>query len=171
MPQNAKWNAVTTKLSFSKQIKNLTISADVSYWYAKGKYQQFKHSINGLKYSAVLDYNIQKWDLKPMLMISDDSDYGAWAQGHNKTENDEIRLMLHKYFCHGKIWIYFQYMTPLHFKKGKNTSVWETPATVAHYNNYNKNKRDNNFFGISFNYRFLGGKSVRQYNRELSEEK
>ncbi len=170
MPQNAKWNSTTASLNFSKHIKAMTISVDMSYWHACGKYQEFKHDINGWRHRITLDYNIQKWDLTPMLILRDISDYGAWAQGHYKSQHDQIRVMIFKYFCHRRIRMYFQYMTPLHFTKGKNTSVWENPATVAHYRNFNKNKRDNNFFGLSFQYQLRGGKSVRQYNRELSEE-
>ncbi len=170
MPQNSKWNAASAKLYFSKAIKALTISADVSYWYSSGKYKEFNHGVNGWQHNIQLDYNIQKWDLVPTLMIKNYSDYGGWAQGYYKSQNDLIRIILTKYFCHKKFLVYFQYITPLHFTKGKNTSVWETPATVAHYRNYNKNKRYNNTFGLLFRYQLGGGKSVRQYNRELSEE-
>ncbi|MCD7721962.1 MAG: hypothetical protein LUI09_06995 [Prevotellaceae bacterium] len=70
MPQNAKWNKVNVKLSLDKKIKNLTLSAYVSYWHESGKYQGFKHSANGWECEAYADYYIEKWDLVPAIYYS-----------------------------------------------------------------------------------------------------
>ncbi|MCD8301712.1 MAG: hypothetical protein LUC44_01685 [Prevotellaceae bacterium] len=171
MPQNAKWNKAAASLSLDKQIKNLTLSAYVQYWHINGKYQDFKHDINGWQYSLYVDYYIEKWDFTPSLYYRNMSDYGAWAQGYSKSEIDVLYLQFIKNLCHGKIQIGGLYILPAHVTNGSNISVSETPATVAHYDNYNKNKQINHHIEIFFKYRLNGGKSVRQYNREMSEER
>ncbi|MCD8303602.1 MAG: carboxypeptidase-like regulatory domain-containing protein [Prevotellaceae bacterium] len=171
MPQNAKWNKVNVKLSLDKKIKNLTLSAYVSYWHESGKYQGFKHSANGWECEAYADYYIEKWDLVPAIYYSGGNERGAWAQGWTHNEYDHWHVDLIKTFLHGKLRVGAVYVPPIHFNCGKNASETVTPATVAHFDNLSHNKLMDHHVEIYFHYRLSGGKSVRQYNREMSEER
>ncbi|MCD7721961.1 MAG: hypothetical protein LUI09_06990 [Prevotellaceae bacterium] len=76
-----------------------------------------------------------------------------------------------KTFLHGKLRVGAVYVPPIHFNCGKNASETVTPATVAHFDNLSHNKLMDHHVEIYFHYRLSGGKSVRQYNREMSEER
>ncbi|MCD8301828.1 MAG: outer membrane beta-barrel protein [Prevotellaceae bacterium] len=171
MPQNAKWNSVEASINFSKHIKSLTIAANVSCWRSKGEYESFKHSTNGYQYKAWVQYDIKKWDLIPLIHYSSGNTFGISAQGYKKEVSDALRVQLNKYFFHGKAEIMCLYILPVHFLSPKSISSWETPATVSRFIYNNPNNQISHHVEFAFTYHLTGGKSVRQYNREMSEEK
>ncbi|MCD8291446.1 MAG: hypothetical protein LUC91_08095 [Prevotella sp.] len=171
MPQNAKWNKASINIDFTKQIGNLTLSANASFWRVGGKYNSFKHYVNGCQYAAEIQYYIEKWQLSPLINYSGGSNQGGWAQGYSKKNYDWLYLVLTKYLCKQRLQILFLYTVPVHLTSGRDMYVIDTPATFSHVVNSNFNYNVNNHVELVIRFNFGGGKSVRQYNREMSEEK
>ncbi len=170
MPQNAKWNQVQVGMVFEKEINNFDLSAELMYQHTNGKYKEYKQAVGNWTCNLYASYNVEKYDLNFSLAYNNDTNYGAWAQGKNKTKMDMIWAEVDKSFLSDKLQLSFNYTLPVHFSSGKNTSLWVTPAIEAHYHNYNMNKLSSNEFQLTVSYRLFGGKSVRKYSREMSEE-
>ncbi len=126
--------------------------------------------MNGYTYEARAQYEIEKWKLTPVIKYSGDTDRGACAQGYSKNNYDRFYMMVTKYMCHRRLQFLFLYVVPVHFVSGKDMSVTDTPATFSHVNNTTFNYKVNSEMEIAVRFNFGGGKSVRQYNREMSEE-
>ncbi len=171
MPQNAKSNQASVKLDLTKHINKLSFSANASYWRSSGKYNDFKHSINGGQCTAWVQYTIEKWQLTPLIHYNCDINRGAWAQGYSKREYDNLWIEFTKYLFHKKLSIWCLYILPVHLIKGNKISVSDTPAKYSHIVYTNINKRESHHIEILIKYYLYGGKSIRQYNREMSEER
>ena len=117
------------------------------------------------------EYNVSKISLYLSCAYNLCSDYNAWAQGLSKTKMDLLWLNAEKSFFGERLNVGVIYNIPLHFVSGKNISRFFSPAKQVYARNFNYNKLSSNSFEISITYRFSGGKSVRQYKRELSDEK
>ncbi len=171
MPQNAKWNQTSVNLDFTKQIKQLNLSANITFTHNNGKYENYKHSGNGCDFEINIDYEIERWMLIPSIAYEGGIDPTAWAQSYTRHRSDIVYLEMTKYLFNRKMSIYVCYIPPIHLTDGKNITYTDTPATYARTVSPNFNKKMNSQFTVSINYNFSGGKSVRKYNREMSEEK
>ncbi|MCD8301946.1 MAG: outer membrane beta-barrel protein [Prevotellaceae bacterium] len=171
MPQNAKWNETTISLDFTKQIKQLNLAANISFGRNSGKYEDYKHTGNGCIWDINADYDIERWALTPSIEYQGGIEPTAWAQGSRRNKVDILWLMMTKYCCKRRLQITLVYAPPMHFTDGKNISYTDTPATYINALNPSYNKQMNNHFELYIKYNIGGGKSVRKYNREMSDEK
>lgn len=169
--QNAKHSNLWIGLYYEQRIKHLTLSANVGYCYAKGKYRIYEHSVGYWTGTCRVAYYFEKLGMYASCAYDLTNDYKVWAQGMDKINMDMIWIFLEKTFFKDKLNIQVSYVVPIHFTSGDNTSKFETPIKNAYSQNYNYNKLSSNNFSLSISYRFNGGKSVRQYKREMSEER
>lgn len=170
-PQNARWLSTWLGLYYEQRIGELSLSANVDYRYVRGKYGEFVNSVGNWTGNCMAEYNVSKISLYLSCAYNLCSDYNAWAQGLSKTKMDLLWLNAEKSFFGERLNVGVIYNIPLHFVSGKNISRFFSPAKQVYARNFNYNKLSSNSFEISITYRFSGGKSVRQYKRELSDEK
>ncbi len=170
-PQNAMWSSTWLGLYYEQQIGALNLSANVDYRYVTGKYREYAKSVANWTGNCMLEYNVPKASLYLSCAYNLCSDYNAWAQGISKTKMDLLWLNLEKSFFGERLNVSFIYNVPVHFVSGKNISSSTSPAKYVYARNFNYNNLSSNSFEVCVTYRFHGGKSVRQYKRELSDEK
>lgn len=169
--QNSKYQNLWIGLYYWQRIKNLSLSADCYYRYAAGKYKDFQNSIGYWHGNFHASYNWAAINLNASAHYNLAIDKDAWAQGVSKNQVDMFWLYISKKFCHERIELSFTYVLPIHFTSGDNYRYVTTPAFVARNNDYSLNRQSDHNFAFGFIYRFNGGKTVREYNREMSEER
>lgn len=170
-PQNARWSSAWLGLYYERQLGDLSLSANVDYRYVSGRYGEYGKSVANWTGNCMLEYTVPKASLYLSCAYNLCSDYNAWAQGMSKTKMDLLWLNFEKSFLGERLNVGFIYNVPVHFVSGKNISCSASPAKYVYARNFNYNSLSSNSFEVSVTYRFHGGKGVRQYKRELSDEK
>ena len=169
--QNARYQNLWLGLYYEQHINNLTISTDVDYRYAYGKFHHNRNSVGYWFGNCMAEYYWEKPDLYVSCAYNLNIDYDAWAQGKTKNQVDMFWFYVEKSFFKEKLNVTLSYVMPFHFTSGDNYRYINTPATIARFEDYSLNRLSNHNFEIGITYRFAGGKSVRKYQREMSDEK
>ena len=169
-PQNAKYVNYWASAYFYKKIKAFTLSGWVKYEKKKAEYEQYKNSNDGFSGNLSGRYYNEKQHLTVSLAYTLGNTYNAYVQGVSTRKLDYFNLTASKDFFKQKMSVSLQYVPPIFFT-GMRTTNSENSAALTSIENLNIKKINSNFFMLSLSYRFHGGKSVRQYNRSMSEEK
>ncbi len=171
MPQNAVWNQAQANIDFTKRIKQLNLSANITLFRMRGSYDEYKHSSNGMLWQLDADYDIRKWGLQPSVEYMGGIEPQASAQGWKRNRVDMLWLEMTKYLCNNRLQLTLVYAAPVHLTDGKNISYTDNPAIYAVTRNPSFNSYMKHHCEIYIKYNIGGGKSVRQYKREMSDEK
>lgn len=169
--QNVHYQNLWLGLYYEQHMGSLTLSADIDYRYAQGRYSEYRNAVGYWFGNCMAEYYWEKPDLYVSCAYNLSIDYDAWAQGKQKNQADMFWFYVEKSFFKERLSLTFSYVLPLHLTSGDNYRSVTTPATVAYYKDYSLNRLSNHNFEIGLTYRFSGGKSVRKYQREMSEEK
>ncbi len=107
--------------------------------------------------------------------------YLAYELNHNKTvtpqtytindRDDFLHISIDKTFFHDRLNLSFIAIFPLKWGDGISKTTVVSPAIQS--TNYFNAWESNNRGALQFTlvYRFMGGKSVREYNREMTNER
>jgi hypothetical protein len=83
---------------------------------------------------------------------------------------DFLSLVLEKTLLRQRLSIRVFYNIPLCFDSGNQWSQQNTPIQY-NYSTMDQFKRNKNRFMVTVRYRFMGGRSIRQYEKEMANEK
>ena len=170
MPRNATYREFWTSFYIYKRIKAFTISATVKYQFKEAEYGKYKNSNDGFSGHLDVRYYNDKRFLTLLLGYILNNSYGASVQGWNTSKMDILRFYAGKDFFKQRMNISIQYVSPRIFCDGYSRRILHSDAMTGYRitNNY-KSMEHSIMFTMA--YRFNGGKSVRQYNREMSGER
>lgn len=169
-PQNTKYKSYWASFYIYKKIKAFTLSAYLKYEKKKAEFKNYKNSNDGFSGNVSTRYYNEKQHLTLSLGYYLGNMYNASVQGLSTRKLDYFNLAASKDFCKQKLNITLQYTPPLFFTKMKSKGL-RSSAALNSVECVNIRKSNANAIMLSISYRFHGGKSVRQYNRSMSEEK
>ena len=170
-PQNSKYQNLWVGIYYWQKIKNFSFSADCYYRYVAGEYKNFRNSVGYWHGNLGTSYDCDAINLHASAYYNLCLNKDVWAQGVSKQQVDMLWLYVSKNFFREHLEFSLSYVLPVHFTSGDNYRYVTTPALVARYKDYSQNRLSDNNFTFNIVYRFLGGKSVREYKREMSNEK
>lgn len=169
--QNTVYKEWWASVSFTKRFcRDFLYKADLKYRNARASYQDFSNHVQSFEGWTSLSYYLQKWDLNMKVAYSYSQNFSISPQSTTKINYEEPAISVQKYLLKKRLEIGLTYSLMFHLFNGDVTSKVQSPAIVSEtVDKYFDRQR--NRFAISVVYRFAGGKSVRQYNREMSSEK
>lgn len=170
MPRNTTYREFWTSFYIYKRIKAFTLSASVKYQFKEAEYGKYKNSNDGFSGNFNARYYNDKQFLTLQLGYSLGNSYGVSVQGWNTSKMDFLVFYAGKDFFKQKMNIGLQYISPRIFCDGYSRNFHYSDARTG-YNITNNYKSMEHSLMFSLTYRFHGGKSVRQYNREMSGER
>lgn len=136
----------------------------------EAKFKRNKNTNQGFTGFLTSNYYNDKHFLSIQATYQVFNGYQVRAQGKNTQKMDCLAFILCKDFFHQRVNLSVQYVTPRLFLDGNSKSKTESEA-VSSYDFYDINETIRHSLMFTFSYRFHGGKSVRQYNRSMQEEK
>lgn len=170
MPQNTTYREFWTSFYIYKRIKAFTLSASVKYQLKEAEYEKYKNSNDGFSGGFNARYYNDKRFLTLQLGYTLGNSYGASVQGWSTSKMDYLVFYAGKDFFKQRMNISIQYVFPRIFCDGySRLSVHSDAMTGCRITNNYKSMEHSIMFTMA--YRFNGGKSVRQYNREMSGER
>ena len=170
---NSSYLSPWASVSFTKRFaKDFVYKADAKAALPSARYGDFRQHGHELHFRTSLQYYNRKYHLTAYL---------AYEMNHNKTvtpqtysikdRDDLLYLSIDKTFFHDRLSLSFMTITPLKWGDGVSKTTTQSPAIqgTSYFNSWQSNNRGALQFSIF--YRFMGGKSVREYNREMSDER
>lgn len=161
---------VGQRFTFLKKIKDFRISGILKYQNMEAKFKRNKNTNQGFTGFLTSNYYNDKHFLSIQATYQVFNGYQVRAQGKTTQKMDCLAFILGKDFFHQRVNLSVQYVTPRLFLDGNSISKTESEA-VSSYDFYDINETIRHSLMFTFSYRFHGGKSVRQYNRSMQEEK
>lgn len=170
MPQNTKYQSLWACVYAHKRIKDVRLNASLQYYHNKAWYKDMEHTNPSLAFRLSANYYNDKLKLSAYLSYNVENFCSASVQGWSDKEFDYLSMNVSKSFFDGHLYASLGYQPPLHFTRMKTKNNTETPAQKI-VEMVGLKKNNGNFFSFSIRYKFYGGKSVRQYQREMRNEK
>lgn len=168
--QNGKNYSWVNTLNVDKDFGTFSVSANVSYSYFRSKYYDYKRIAGAWTGNCELTYEFTPCEIYLTGVYKMINNYIMTPQSIKNNRYDVIGFAVHKSFCDDNLELMLSYITPLHFNSLKGKSEYTTPAVVS--KGYNDNKfHVNNALFLSLSYKILGGKSIRKYKKDMSNEK
>lgn len=159
-----------TNLNLNTNIGNMSIDGNVYYYHNKASYQEFCHSIGYWGGNLQITYMFPQQKFYMALNYNSSSPSNVNAQSTTTGRNETITTSIMKTFNNDRLRLALQYTLPFGFSSSKWSQVYESPG----YENtiyQNTEKQSRNYITFSLSYLLSGGKSVRQYKREMSGER
>jgi len=169
-PQNTNYRAAWIGLNVYKQIKNLRLSAHIEYNDFRAKYKDIGHHKSCVAGSLNARYYSDKHKLTINAAYQLDTFNSASVQGWSEQMSDHFEVQLHKSVLNQRLNATLCYCLPVHFTKMTQRNVSSTPATET-IETIKLRRNEDHAITLSLSYKFYGGKSVRQYQREMKNEK
>lgn len=170
IPQNTKYKETWASFYIYKKVKALTLSAYLKYQTMEAKYREYKNTNEGFSGNISTRYYIEEQHLTLALAYYLSNMYNVSTQGKSTRDFDFFNFTASKDFFKQRLNTTFQYTLPVFFTntrfKGRNDS-----NAITSFESINIKKSNANAFMLTISYRFNGGKSIRQYNRQMQEEK
>ena len=170
---NSRYLSPWASLSFTKRFaKDFVYKADVLYALPRAKYEGYEQHGHEFRFKTSLQYYSRKYRLTTFL---------AYELNHHKVvtpqtyatnyKNDVLYLSLDKSFFRDRLTLQFVAVAPLKWGDGTNKTTVVSPAiqSTDYFNSWRSNNRG--ALQLTLVYRFMGGKSVREYRREMSDER
>jgi len=170
MPQNTRYRSLWACLYAYKQISDIRLNANLRYYHYKAWYKDMEHTNPSLAFQLSANYYNDKHKLSAYLSYNVENFSSASVQGWSDQKFDYLSMNVSKSFLNGHLYASLEYWPPLHFTRMKTKNNTETPAQKI-VETVGLKKNNGNFFFFSIRYKFYGGKSVRQYQREMKDEK
>lgn len=169
-PQNTNDFGMWLSFNVYKQIKNLRLRANIQYNYNRAKYKDMGHEKGCFAGDFHVNYYSEKHKLTLHAYYQLHTFNTATVQGWSEQKDDNFQVEISKSFFNQHLNVALGYIPPIHFTKMNTHSVSSTPAKETIENFKLRRKEDHNIT-LSLSYKFYGGKSVRQYQREMQNEK
>lgn len=170
MPQNTTYREFWTSFYIYKRIRAFTLSATIKYQFKDAEYGKYKNSNDGFSGGFNARYYNDKQFLTLQLGYNLNNSYDASVQGWNTSKMDYLVFYAGKDFFKQRMNMSIQYVSPRIFCDVYSRHFVSSDAMTG-YRVTNIYKRMEHSMMLTLTYRFNGGKSVRQYNREMSGEK
>lgn len=168
--QNGKNFGTWCSLNYSRNIKDFSFNGDVSYIYNQSDYEIFKNHAAGWNFNLQASYYWGQKNLYFALVYKTLNVFNGYAQSINTKKGDAFGIVVNKTLMKDKVELFASYTLPWTFTSCKDRTNMQTPI-MAKTAETDIKAMFNNIFCVSLSYRISGGKSVRQYNRMMSEEK
>lgn len=165
--ENRNW---WISMNFNKNIGKFNIDANVGYKHRKAQYESFCHSNGGWAGSVQVSYMWYKKKLFATLDYTYDNTYNADAQSWGTNYHDFLGVNLIKSLCKDKLQLQLIYTLPFSFTSEKAHNNIASPG-YEFYSCQSSKDIIHNTISFAVSYRIDGGKSVRQYNHEMSKER
>ena len=171
---NSSYHEPWVSVSFTKRfLKNFIFKADANYNWQNAKYENFEQHGHVFYFKTSLQYYSPRYRTGGTVgYVYSDSKGGVSPQSYQLTRRDDLcTLTLYSNLLKNKLDV--RLLTLLPFKSSGGTIIDKTISPALQSTNYFNSWRSNNRGAIQLTvtYRFMGGKSVRQYNREMSDER
>lgn len=168
--QNGNKHNWWSALNFNSDLMNFNIDANIRYNYIKSKYDIFRHTNCGWSGNMQIGYMWYKKKIFTAMNYTFNNDYEAEVQSWNTNYNDHFNATIIKYLCHDNLQLKLSYSLPFSFSSLISYSNIEAPGYKLYSTQDNK-RIIHNVICFSISYRIFGGKSVRKYQPEMSEER
>ena len=168
--QNGRNLLWANSLNVEKQLGRFSLSGNVGYSYIRSRYADYKRSTGAWTANGNVSYVLSPSEIYLTFLYKLINSYTVTPQSVGNNRYDFFGLSASKSFCNNNLELSLSYVLPLHFMSLRGHVETATPAYVS--SGYNENKYQVNhtvFFSVS--YRLQGGKSIRKYKREMSDEK
>ncbi|MCH5176327.1 MAG: outer membrane beta-barrel protein [Prevotellaceae bacterium] len=170
---NSSYYAPWVSVSFTKHfLKNFVYKADAKYTWQKAEYEEYKQHGHIFNFTTSLQYYSPKYKFGGTVYYAYQHAKGVSPQSQTLDLNGDIcYIVLYKSLFNDKLDIQFIGGLPFKSNDGLFTTKTFSPAllSASHTNTWRSTNRG--ALQLTLTYRFMGGKSVRQYNREMSNEK
>lgn len=165
--ENRNW---WISMNFNNNIGKFNIDANVGYKHRKAQYESFCHSNGGWAGSVQVSYMWYKKKLFATLDYTYDNTYNADAQSWGTYYHDFLGVNLIKSLYKDKLQLQLIYTLPFSFTSEKAHNNIVSPG-YEFYSYQSSKDIIHNTISFAVSYRIDGGKSVRQYNHEMSKER
>lgn len=168
--QNGKHLYWVNNLNIEKSLGNYSLMANIGYSYLKSEFSGVYKDIGAWNGNCEFTYELAPSEIYLTALYKIINSYTLSPQSIVNERYDAIGFSINKAFCKDKIELSLSYVSPLHFISTMGRRLYTTPAFSSKMRDESKYHVNNTIF-ISFSYNLVGGKSIRKYKREMSEEK
>lgn len=169
--QNTNYREWWASSSFTKRfLKNFLYKADVKYTIGKSSWHGYTNSGWGLMASTSLSYYWPKQKMTFFAAYKYERRFSVSPQGHAKWNFEYPQVYVMRTFFKDRLEVTLNLRTMFHFTNCTKHTYIDSPAMFAHSYDNNYNRQTNNLV-LHLRYRFAGGKSVRQFKKEMADEK
>jgi len=169
MPENGKYLNPYFSLNFNKKIKSFSIDASLWYDYMWSKYKDYEHSIDGLHANLQVAYYWTRRHLNIYAGCYDNGSCWAGPQSWSRGKMSGPFIGLRKTWLKNRLMARLTYFPPFSFGDIEDWSRTSVPGYES-YTLTPQKDRVCNKLQFTIVYRLFGGKSVRNYKREMSSE-
>ena len=168
-PQNVLYKEWWASIAIKKKVGDFTLSGFLKYQDMVGKFNEYRNRNNGFSGNAQARYYNTRRRLTMSLGYYYNRFYGVSAQGWNTRDMDYFSFVLSKNMLKQRLRLTFQYTLPVFFTGSKYTEYSHSAAQTLERVSY-ISKTNANALSLTVAYRFMRGKSVRKYDREMQGE-
>lgn len=170
---NGRYLSPWASVSFTKRFaKDFVYKADALFALPRASYEDFKQQGREFRFKTSLQYYSRKLGMTTYLSYELNNNKLVTPQTYSTNyKNDALYLSIDKTFFHNRLAVNFVAVAPIKWGDGINKTYVVSPAiqSTSYFNSWKSNNRG--ALQLSLTYRFMGGKSVREYNREMSDER
>lgn len=169
--QNTDYREWWVSASLTKWFtKRLVYKADVQYTIGKASWHGYSNTGRGLSASTSLRFYWPKQKMTFYAAYEYRRSFGISPQSHSKYNFEFPQIYVMRWFFKDRLEATINLRSMFRLTNGTRHSYQDSPAIFVHsYNNTNDILRNNLL--LTLRYRFSGGKSVRQFKKEMSDEK
>ena len=170
---NSRYLSPWVSVSFTKRFaKDFVYKADALAAMPSAKYGDFSQHGHELRFKTSLQYYNRKYHLTAFMAYEMNHNKMVTPQTYSINDKDDLLyISIDKTFFHDRLSLSFLAISPLKWGDGISRTTVVSPAIQS--TNYFNSWKSNNRGALQFTlvYRFMGGKSVREYKREMSDER
>ena len=169
MPQNTSYQEGWTSFSIFKKVKAFTFSAYLRYRYMKAYYREISQLCRRGDGNIQVRYYNEENRLHLSVRYNLDNSYTVTPEGWGNINAQYLSFTGNKDFLNQQLNVSVRYVTPFLLR---NVIKSETSSLAQYgYQYANLRKSSEHALLVTLTYRFHGGKSVRQYNRSMQDER
>ena len=170
---NYRYLSPWTSVSFTKRFaKDFVYKADAYFALPEATYGDYRQRGRLFNFKTSLQHYCRKYNLTTYLAYELSDRRNVTPQSYTTQYKDDfVYLSIDKTFFRDRLHVNFVAVAPLKWGDGITKTHVVSPALQS--TNYFCSWKSNNCGALQLNvtYRFMGGKSVREYNREMSDER
>ena len=170
---NSRYLSPWVSVSFTKRFaKDFVYKADALLALPSAKYEDFRQRGKEFSFKTSLQYYSRKYKLTTYLSYELNDNKLVTPQTYSTNcKDDLLYLSIDKTFFHDRLSLNFLVISPVKWGNGIEKTCVVSPAiqSTNYFNSWKSNNRG--ALQLTLVYRFMGGKSVREYEREMSEER
>ena len=160
-------------MSFTKRFaKDFVCKADAYFALPEATYGDYRQRGRLFNFKTSLQHYCRKYNLTTYLAYELNDRKNVTPQSYTTQYKDDfVYLSIDKTFFRDRLHVNFVAVAPLKWGDGITKIHVVSPALQS--TNYFCSWKSNNCgaLQLTVTYRFMGGKSVREYNREMSDER